>query len=157
MKRLASIVTILLMSTAAGLAVGAADDEEAIRGMTQDFCRSIVAKDLSVIDRMFDPSPENIFYDINEGPLSFERVKRVWRAATTNFTISRFEFTDDMNVQIVGDRAVQTGTWEQTQEQKDGGSRDIVGRATILWKKTPDGWRVYHYHASVTPPRPQRR
>jgi len=156
MKRLASMITILLTLAAGAVAFGAAGDEEAIREMTQEFCRSIVAKDLTVIDRMFDPSPENIFYDINEGPLDLERLKRVWRAATTNFTISRFEFTDDMKVRVMGDQALQTGMWEQTQEQKEGGSRDIVGRATILWKKTADGWRVYHYHASVTPPRPRR-
>jgi ketosteroid isomerase-like protein len=157
MKRLASVASILLMVAGGAAALGGDDGEQAIREMTGEFCRSIVAKDLTVIDRMFDPSPGNVFYDINEGPLNLERLKRVWRAATTNYTISRFEFTDDMKVEIEGDRALQTGTWEQTQQQKDGGSRDIVGRATILWKKTPEGWRVYHYHASVTPPRPRRR
>lgn len=157
MKALASTISILLMVGAGTLALGADGDEQVIREMTQEFCQSIVNKDLTVIDRMFDPGPDNIFYDINEGPLDFERLKRVWRAATTNYTISRFEFTDDMKISFAGDRAVQTGTWGQTQIQKDGSSRDIAGRATILWKKTPDGWRVYHYHASVTPPRQRRQ
>jgi ketosteroid isomerase-like protein len=145
------------MVAASSMAVASDGDEDAIRKMTQDFCKSIVDKDLTVIDRMFDAGPDNIYYDINEGPLSFERLKRVWRAATTNYTISRFEFTDDMKVVVKGDEAIQTGTWEQTQVKKDGGSRDIVGRASILWKKTSDGWRAYHYHASVTPPRQRQR
>jgi ketosteroid isomerase-like protein len=128
------------------------DDEQQIRSLTDKFCRAMEAGDLSIIDQIFDLSPENVFYDINEGPLSPERLKRVWTAATTNYEIKRFVFTD-MRVVVEGDRALQTGSWEQTQAAKTGQSRDIVGRATILWKKTPSGWKVYHYHASITPPR----
>lgn len=133
------------------MAAFAADDEQEIRALTDEFCRSIVSKNLDVIDRIFDPDPNNIYWDINEGPLlGIPNLKRVWRAATTNYTISKFNFRPDMKVIVKGSEALQTGTWEQT--QVGGGSeRNIVGRATILWKKTPGGWRVYHYHASITP------
>jgi len=127
-------------------------DEQQIRAMTERFCQKMVDGDLSILDAMFDLSPGNVFYDINEGPLTPERLKRVWTAATTNYDIRRFVFTD-MNVQIDGDHALQTGSWEQTQATKSGETRDITGRASILWKKTPEGWKIYHYHASVTPPR----
>jgi ketosteroid isomerase-like protein len=133
---------------------GAQEDEREIRALTGEFCKAMEAGDLSVIDRLFDLSAENVFYDINEGPLSPERLKRVWTAATTNYDIARFVFTD-MQVELDGERALQTGSWEQTQVKKTGESRDIAGRATILWKRTPSGWKVYHYHASVTPPRPR--
>jgi ketosteroid isomerase-like protein len=133
---------------------GAQEDEREIRALTEEFCKAMEAGDLSVIDRLFDLSAENVFYDINEGPLSPERLKRVWSAATTNYDIARFVFTD-MRVELDGERALQTGSWEQTQVKKTGESRDIAGRATILWKRTPSGWKVYHYHASVTPPRPR--
>lgn len=133
----------------------AQDDEQQIRTLTDQFCKAMEAGDLSIIDRIFDLSPQNVFYDINEGPLTPERLKRVWTAATTNYDIKRFVFTD-MRVDVDGNRALQTGSWEQTQAAKTGESRDIVGRATILWKKTPSGWKVYHYHASITPPRPRR-
>jgi ketosteroid isomerase-like protein len=153
----------LLMSFVAlvGLAVPSAsdalqDDEQQIRALTDKFCRAMEKGDLSIIDQIFDLSPDNVFYDINEGPLSPERLKRVWTAATTNYEIKRFVFTD-MRIALDGDRALQTGSWEQTQASKAGASRDIVGRATILWKKTPSGWKVYHYHGSVTPPRPRPR
>lgn len=156
MKTTAGVLVILV---SIGTPVyGAASDEQTIRALTQEFCESIVSKDLSVLDRIFDSDPSNIYYDINEGPLvGMERLRRIWRAAATNYTISRFVFTDDMNVQVTGDLAVQTGTWEQTQVQNDGSSRELVGRATILWKKTAEGWRAYHYHASITPPSRPRR
>jgi ketosteroid isomerase-like protein len=131
----------------------AQEGEQEIRALTEEFCKAMEAGDLSIIDRIFDLSATNVFYDINEGPLSPERLKRVWTAATTNYDIARFVFTE-MRVDLDSDRALQTGIWEQTQVKKTGESRDIAGRATILWKKTPSGWKVYHYHASITPPRP---
>lgn len=132
----------------------AQDDEAQIRARTKAFCESMVNGDLTVVDELFDLSLGNVFYDINEGPLTPERLKQVWRAATTNYELRRFVFTE-MSVSVDGERALQTGTWEQTQAAKTGESRDIEGRATILWKKLPAGWKVYHYHASVTPPRPR--
>lgn len=153
------LVLVLIVSLLGGavLAAGAAEDDEAqIRALTETFCRSMEQGDLSIIDELFDLSPDNVFYDINEGPLTPERLKRVWTAATTNYEIRRFVFTQ-MSVGVDGERAVQTGSWEQTQAAKTGESRDIAGRATILWKKFPSGWKVYHYHASVTPARPRQR
>lgn len=126
-----------------------------IRAKTKQFTEAIVSKDLSVLDRMFESQPGNVYYDINEGPLlTFDRLKRVWTAATTNFTISKFDFNEDMKIDKVGEVLVQTGTWAQTQVAKSGASRDIVGRVTVLWRKTGNEWRVFHYHGSITPPRP---
>lgn len=131
-----------------------ADDEAVIRSLTADFCAAVVKGDLSVLDRFFDANPANVFYDINEGPLQgLDRLKRVWQAATRNSRLSRFEFGPDTKVSLDGDRALQTGAWTQAQMQPDGTSREVVGRATILWKRTSEGWKVYHYHGSVTPRR----
>jgi hypothetical protein len=100
----------------------------------------------------------NIYYDINEGPLvRFDRLKRVWTAATTNFTISKFDFTDDMKILVNGNDAVQVGTWMQTQENRSGQSREIKGRASVLWRKRDGTWKVWHYHASITPARGGQR
>lgn len=138
-------------------ALAADAEEEKIRALTEEFCQSIVEGDLSILDRLFDPSPDNIYYDINEGPMvGMERLRRIWRAATTNYNISRFEFTDDMRIDVGDGLAMQTGTWEQTQVRKDGQSRDFEGRATILWRKVGDSWKVFHYHASIPPPRERR-
>ena len=126
-----------------------------IKAKTKQFTEAIVSKDLSVLDKMFESQAGNVYYDINEGPLvTFDRLKRVWTAATTNFTISKFEFNDDVKIDKVGDVLVQTGTWAQTQVAKSGASRDIVGRVTVLWRKTGNDWKVFHYHGSITPPRP---
>ena len=125
-----------------------------IKARTKQFTEAIVSKDLSVLDKIFESQAGNVYYDINEGPLlTFDRLKRVWTAATTNFTISRFDFNDDMKIDQVGDVLVQTGTWAQTQVAKSGTSREIVGRVTVLWRKTGNEWRVFHYHGSITPPR----
>lgn len=127
-----------------------------IKAKTKQFTEAIVSKDLSVLDKMFESQTGNVYYDINEGPLlTFDRLKRVWTAATTNFTISKFTFNDDVKIDKVGDVLVQTGTWNQTQVAKSGASRDIVGRVTVLWRRTGNEWRVFHYHGSITPPRPQ--
>jgi len=149
--KLLSILCLLAMLSAVALAQ---NPEQEIRAKTKKFTEAIVSKNLAILDDMFEKDPTNIYYDINEGPLvGFERLKRVWTAATTNFTISRFDFTDDMKIWVNGDNGVQVGTWMQTQENRSGQSRDIKGRATVLWRKRDGVWRVWHYHASMTPPR----
>ena len=132
----------------------AQDPQAEIQAKTKKFTEAIVSKDLSILDQVFEKDPTDIYYDINEGPLvGFDRLKRVWTAATTNYTISKFDFSDDMKIIVDGNNAIQTGTWTQTQVAKSGASRDIKGRATILWRKKEGQWRVWHYHASITPMR----
>ncbi|HZS46356.1 MAG TPA: nuclear transport factor 2 family protein [Blastocatellia bacterium] len=152
------ILRIALVLLIAQAAIYAQDPTAEIQSKTKKFTEAIVSKDLSILDQVFEKDPTDIYYDINEGPLvGFDRLKRVWTAATTNYTISKFEFGDDMKILIDGNNAVQTGTWTQTQVNKGGQSRDIHGRATILWRKRDGQWRVWHYHASITPLRQQQR
>ena len=147
---------VLILLVAPVVACGQ-DAQQEIQAKTKKFTEAIVSKDLSVLDQVFEKDPNNIYYDINEGPLmGFDRLKRVWTAATTNYSITRFDFGDDMKIMVNGDNAVQTGTWTQTQANKAGQSRDIKGRATVLWRKRDGQWRVWHYHASITPARMQR-
>jgi ketosteroid isomerase-like protein len=158
MMKMLPVVLILLI---APVVAHGQDAQQEIQAKTKKFTEAIVSKDLSVLDQVFEKDANNIYYDINEGPLyGFDRLKRVWTAATTNYSITRFEFGDDMKIMVNGDSAVQTGTWTQTQANKAGQSRDIKGRATVLWRKRDGQWRVWHYHASITParmPRPIQR
>ena len=153
---LVCLVSLVSLFTASN-AWSQSADEVRIRTLSTDFCQAAVAGDLTVLDRMFDASPTNVFYDINEGPLvGLDRLKRVWGAAVRNSRLTGFSFKDDVQILLEADKALQTGSWTQTQTQADGSSRQIDGRATILWRKVEGDWKVYHYHASVTPPRPQR-
>jgi ketosteroid isomerase-like protein len=148
------ILSILCLLAMTAVVVNAQNPEQEIRSKTKKFTEAIVSKNLAILDDVFEKDPANIYYDINEGPLvGFDRLKRVWTAATTNFTISKFDFTDDMKILVNGTDAVQVGTWMQTQENRSGQSRDIKGRATVLWRKRDGAWKVWHYHASITPPR----
>ncbi len=158
MLRKLMLLTFVFFLLASSQSRASDQDVADIKALTEEFCQAIVSKDLSIIDRVFDGDPSNIYYDINEGPMiGLDRLKRIWRAATTNYTISAFTFSDDMKIEVEGVRALQTGIWTQTQLKPDGSTRDFQGRATILWKKTAEGWRAYHYHASITPPRPPRQ
>ena len=151
--KIAGVVVVMLL----GHLAYAQSAEEEIRAKTRKFTEAIVSKDLSILDDVFEKDPADIYYDINEGPLAgFDRLKRVWTAAITNHTISRFDFHEDMKVFVSGDQAAQMATWTQTQVSTAGQSRDISGRVTVLWRKRDGSWKVWHYHASITPPRPPR-
>ncbi|MGE0455872.1 MAG: DUF4440 domain-containing protein [Vicinamibacteria bacterium] len=151
------LLPLLVLTVATPALAQAQDLEKEIRAKTATFTQAIVSKDLSVLDKVFETAPDDVYYDINEGPLvGFERLKRVWTAAVTNFTISRFEFGDDMRILPQGEVVLQVGGWTQTQVNKAGESREIAGRATILWRKRDGQWKVFHYHASITPPRRPR-
>ncbi|HYK87575.1 MAG TPA: AtzH-like domain-containing protein [Acidobacteriota bacterium] len=151
-------ITGVLVMLLASQVAWAQSAEDEIRVKTKKFTEAIVSKDLSVLDDVFEKDSENIYYDINEGPLAgFDRLKRVWTAAVTNNSITRFELHDDMRIVVFGDHAAQTATWSQTQVNRAGQSRDLNGRVTVLWRQRDGAWRVWHYHASVTPPRATRQ
>lgn len=153
---LAAAMTLAITGLASAQGAPSADVTADITAKTKQFAAAIVSKDLSVLDKFFETKEGNVYYDINEGPLlTFDRLKRVWTAATTNFTISKFEFNNDLKIEPVGDVLVETGTWTQTQVAKNGNSRDIAGRVTVLWRKSGGEWRVFHYHGSITPSRAQ--
>lgn len=154
MRRWRILPTWLVLLIACMSVSAAPADEAAIRKLTDEFCAAMVAGDLSIVDRIFDQDPSNIYYDINEGPMvGTQRLKRIWQAATRNLRLTSFQFNDDLRIDIHNDHALQTGTWTQTQVQEDGSTRPIEGRATILWTKKNGGWKVYHYHGSITPRR----
>ena len=150
----ACLALALMFSALPAVRAAGSEDEAAIRNLTDEFCAAVVSGDLSILDRAFDADPSNVFYDINEGPLvGLDRLKRVWQAATRNSRLASFQFHDDLKIQVEGERALQTGTWTQSQIQADGSTRQIDGRATILWTRKSGDWKVYHYHGSVTPRR----
>lgn len=154
MKRLRVLPAWMVLLICCIFVKAAPADEAAIRKLTDEFCAAVVAGDLSIVDRVFDPDPSNIYYDINEGPMvGPQRLKRIWQAATRNLRLASFHFNDDLRIDIQGDHALQTGTWIQTQVQEDGSTRPIEGRATILWTRKGGDWKVYHYHGSITPRR----
>ena len=129
-------------------------DVAQIRALTREFSERIVSKDLTVIDKVFDADPGNVYFDINEQMIGLPRMKQVWQAATGNYTLSAFTFDEaPMKVTVTGDHAALTTTWKQIQTTRGGATRNVSGRVTILWKKTGSTWKAYHYHASVTPAR----
>jgi len=151
-------VRILLLLAFGAISAFAQDspgsDVAQIKALTKEFSERIVAKDLTVIDKVFDADPRNVYFDINEQMIGLPRMKQVWQAATGNYTLSAFTFDEaPMNVTVTGDHAALTTTWRQTQASRGGASRNVSGRVTILWKKTGTTWKAYHYHASVTPAR----
>lgn len=87
--KIARVLAVLLLAQVAY----AQSAEEEIRAKIKKFTEAIVSKDLSVLDDVFEKDPADVFYDINEGPLvGFDRLKRVWTAAVTNYSITRFDF-----------------------------------------------------------------
>jgi len=144
---------VIVLLVLCAIPVFAQSPEQIIQDKTKKFTQAIVTKDLSVLDEVFEKDPDDLFFDINEGPLvGFDRLKRVWTAATTNYTINAFDFNNS-KILVDCDHATQIGTWTQALTTRDGQSRNVNGRATILWRKRDGQWRVWHYHASVTPPR----
>jgi|HubBroStandDraft_6_1064221.scaffolds.fasta_scaffold872833_1 hypothetical protein len=54
---------------ACAVPVLAQSPEQIIQDKTKKFTQAIVTKDLSVLDDVFEKDPDDLFFDINEGPL----------------------------------------------------------------------------------------
>jgi hypothetical protein len=82
-----SFILIAVIDNLNRIAGNNVKEEDEIRDLTDQFRKVILQGDLTVLDRIFDTDPSNVYYDISEGPLvGNERLKRVWRAATRKET-----------------------------------------------------------------------
>jgi ketosteroid isomerase-like protein len=98
-----------------------------------------------VID--YDDSPETTFIGrtVTRGSRKaiLDRYRRGYptRAAMGTLTYS------EMVIRMVSpELAIMTGRFELKRAQNAGG--DSTGRFTLIWKRTPEGWKIIHDHSS---------
>jgi uncharacterized protein (TIGR02246 family) len=103
--------------------------------------------DLETFVRDYDDAPETTFMgrDVTRGNRQaiLDRYRRGYPTKEKMGVLSYSE----MQVRMVTDGvAIMTGRFALKRDASSGG--DASGRFTLVWKKTPAGWKIIHDHTS---------
>ena len=95
----------------------------------------------------YDDSPETTFIGrtVTRGSRQaiLDRYRRSYATREAMGTLTFSEMTARL---IAADIAILIGRFELKRTPAGGG--DTSGRFTLVWKRTPDGWKIIHDHSS---------
>ena len=121
--------------------------ESEIRDLHQHWSDCTAAKDL---DGLMDGIAEDVVSYEHSGPLQYvgkPAVREVCKAGMDEATGKVSLDTPDLTVVARGDIAVAWGL-DNVQAETDGGQLDTWSRATRVFQRHNDGWKMIHQHLS---------
>jgi ketosteroid isomerase-like protein len=71
-----------------------------------------------------------------------EAILAFWTPRNPDFRTLAHSLTTD-RLEVVGDVAVEVGTWRQEGQLRDEAARESAGRYLVVWRRQPDGvWKM---------------
>lgn len=123
---------------------------EELREINERFYRSLETLDLASMEGVWLPEPWvrciHPGWDVLVG---WDDIRDSWRRIFENTPWIRVTATQ-VEIEVFGDIAL-VGCAENITTGQDGDVGVAVAQATNLFKRTPDGWRMIHHHASSAP------
>jgi ketosteroid isomerase-like protein len=125
-------------------------DSEAIHQANDDFYRALETLDLEAMERLWlQGSEAHCVHPGWEAVSGWDAVRESLEQIFAGTSWMRVTATR-VRVEIVGEVAIVTCT-ENITAQSDGDVGLAVAQATNLFRRTPEGWRLFHHHASPAP------
>ena len=116
----------------------------------QDFSAAVRRHDFGAGKILFDATSDSFGTVCYRAKNLDELVARQWRKVWPNIQNFEFEYNSARAIETPELAAVLAGWRSTTLDQ----TRNLIerrGRATIVLKKFPDGWKALHTHFSITP------
>lgn len=121
-----------------------------LREMNERFYRSLETLDLASMESVWLKEPWvrciHPGWDVLVG---WDDIRDSWRRIFEDTPWIRVTATQ-VEIEVFGDVAI-VGCAENITTGQDGDVGVAVAQATNLFKRTPDGWRMIHHHASSAP------
>ena len=80
---------------------------------------------------------------------SAEEYGNIWDGLLPNLSYVDNRITSEPKVYLDGDIAVSTMVWETTFTSSDGKEQKVPTLGTLVWQRTPQGWRIVHEHGTA--------
>jgi ketosteroid isomerase-like protein len=123
---------------------------EELREMNERFYRALETLDLAAMERVWlDERWVRCIHPGGDVLVGWENVRESWQRIFEDTPWIRVTATQ-VEVEVFGDVAL-VGCAENITTGSDGDVGVAVAQATNLFKRTPDGWRMIHHHASSAP------
>lgn len=128
--------------------MGSTHDE--LREVNERFYRALETLDLAAMERLWLHEPwVRCIHPAWDVLVGWENVRDSWRRIFESTPWIRVTATE-VTIEVFADVAL-VGCAENITAGRDGDVGVAVAQATNLFKRTPDGWRMIHHHASSAP------
>ena len=122
-----------------------------IQGLVKHFAEA-AQKDMNGMLAMYEQGPATV--SIGNGQIQ-RGIEEIRKNADTNLvgTLGKFKFDlGSIEVTSLGNGyALAVTPFVMTENPSAVFSRQVKGVSTLVWKKTPQGWKVIHEHESYQP------
>jgi ketosteroid isomerase-like protein len=125
-------------------------EAEAVHDANHRFYRAMETRDLAAMEALWLHAPfTHCVHPGREALVGWKAIRESWARLFTNTGWLRVTPTT-LRVEVLGEIAILTCT-----ENISSKSHDEVGlsvtAATNIFLRTPEGWRLFHHHASPAP------
>ena len=149
--KILGLIVALLASFAPVMRCSAeADPAIAIQQVLKDQAAAWNAGDIVTFMRAYKDSPDTTFIGKSVAHGYAPILERYKKAYASKDAMGTLDFSDMAVRELDANYAVVTGKFHLARNAAGGG--DVSGIFSLVWEKTPEGWKIILDHSSVTTP-----
>ena len=129
------------------------ESERAVAALIETYRRGFLQLDPEVLGSIWDREHDPLVYVAMErsGQIyGWPAIKRYYQALPEHLEQMVAKTVDDVRIDVLGDAAAAFFQFHsKVRIRGREAQHELAGRATMLFRRTPAGWRVIHFHESA--------
>jgi ketosteroid isomerase-like protein len=136
------------------------ESENAVAALIETYRQGFLRLDPELLGSIWDHEHGPLVYVAMERPepiYGWAAIKRYYEALPEHLEQMVAKSVDDARIDVLGETAAAFFQFHsKVRIRGRQGQHELAGRATMLFRHTPAGWRVIHFHESapLTAPKP---
>jgi ketosteroid isomerase-like protein len=135
------------------MASGPNESARAVAALIETYRKGFLQLDPAMLASIWDSAHDPLVYVAMERPepiYGWPGIKRYFEALPDHLEQMSAMIVDDLRIDVFGDTAAAFFQFRAKVKLKGHeGRHEPTGRVTMLFRRTPAGWRAIHYHESA--------
>lgn len=129
------------------------ESERAVAALIETYRQGFLQLDPELLGSIWDREHDPLVYVAMErsGPIyGWPTIKRYYEALPEHIEQMLAKSVDDVRIDVLGDAAAAFFQFHsKVRIRGREAQHEVAGRATMLFRRAPAGWRVIHFHESA--------
>jgi ketosteroid isomerase-like protein len=129
------------------------ESERAVAALIETYRQGFLQLDPELLGSIWDREHDPLVYVAMERPepiYGWSAIKRYYEALPEHLEQMLAKTVDDVTIDVLGDAAVAFFQFRSKVKIRGREAQhELAGRATMVFRHTPAGWRTFHFHESA--------
>jgi ketosteroid isomerase-like protein len=129
------------------------ESESAVAALIETYRQGFLQLDPELLGSIWDREHDPLIYVAMERPemiKGWPAIKRYYEVLPEHLEQMLAKAVDDVRIDVLGDAATAFFQFHSKVKIRGReGQHELAGRATMLFRRAPAGWRVIHFHESA--------